>query len=98
MSELNITCVNQDGYSYDYLNEFTRNVLELSKNYEIFTSRDIYTTIKSDLPKDYVVKKTLKSLEILKKRGFIKQVFIGNNKTIYYEPVNNIWIYKVVEY
>lgn len=98
MTELKIMCVNQDGYSYDYLSEFTRDVLDISKQYEMFTSKDIYTYIRPNLPRDYVKQKTSYSLSVLAERGFIRKVFTGNNRTIYYEPVNIIWIYKVVEY
>lgn len=98
MPELKIMCVNQDGYSYDYLSDFTREVLDISKRYEMFTSKDIYTHIRPNLPRDYAKQKTLDSLSVLTKRGFIRKVFIGNNRTIYYEPVKSIWIYKVIDY
>lgn len=100
MNDIIVRCVNDKGYSYEYLSHDAQIAYEIVKKNGIVCIRDIFNIMTNEYGYRFRTYERAKNrlvryMKILEDRGFVETVAFGENNTKYYKAREFEWVYEM---
>lgn len=100
MNDIIVRCVNDKGYSYEYLSHDAQIAYGIVKKNGIMCIRDIIDVMTNEYGYRFRTYERAKNrlvryMRILENRGFVETVAIGGNNAKYYKAREFEWVYEI---